>query len=304
MTKWILAFDGGCCACVDVIDRVQRAAGDRLDVAGLGEERVRRWRRQSMGENPVWAPTLLAVDGDRVRAWIGPRLSMRLALLLGPSRSLRVVRSLSGGDLVINDRRRLLKAVPGVAAGAFLISGGLAAPALASGSRSADATRRWVKANKGRLPTRYDDVVTYPMAYRRAIFQELEPAVRRQLWLEHFDRYRASHPELSAEQSAVIDRAAAVMDKVFTTSGDHRAAVEGMKRDAIKAYGNAEARTLIATLGPPEKAADVPNCSCASFDDWCGNGQYCNDDAISGGCNRSDFGCGAGWIYPCDGICR
>ena len=108
MTRWILAFDGGCSACRNLVERVQAVAGPQLEVQSLAEQEVRDMRAAVFGKDAPWMPTLLAVDGEHVSAWTGPRLSLRLARLLGPGRSMRVVRSIGATREVQNTSRRML----------------------------------------------------------------------------------------------------------------------------------------------------------------------------------------------------
>lgn len=209
VTEWILAFDADCRFCEEVVDRVRVSVDGTLTTAGLTEPRIRDLRVRALGEGAEWAPTLLAVDGDRVRAWTGTALSLRLARLLGPSDSLRVVRALRDLDVLRPPSRRgILKAVPGLALGTFLVTGGLAAsPAQAVTRAKGGKASRWVKANLDRLPSGYAEFASYPADYRRAIYGALSASARSDLWVAHFANYRKTHPGLSAEQSAVLDDA-------------------------------------------------------------------------------------------------
>jgi len=137
-TTWILAFDAGCSTCSAITGKVQAVAGSRLQVRSLRDARVEELRRQAYGtaEAP-WAPTLLQT-GRPVRAWTGTALSLRLAGLLGPTRSVRVIRALlTDRPVVVSDpdRRRVLTAVSALGAATFLLTGGL------SGGWAAAATR-------------------------------------------------------------------------------------------------------------------------------------------------------------------
>lgn len=148
------------------------------------------------GGGAEWAPTLLAVDGDQVRAWTGTGLSLRLARLMGPADSLRVVRALRGLDgLRSPERRGILKAVPGLALGTFLVTGWLAtSPAQAVSRAKGSKVSRWVQANAARLPTRYAEFVSYPADYRRAVYGALSAPARSDLWVAHFAHYRKTVP--------------------------------------------------------------------------------------------------------------
>jgi hypothetical protein len=145
MSRWILAFDAGCQSCISISDRVRDAvAEDWLEVRDLAEPEMLELRRRALGDNPPWLPTLIAVDDEtQIRAWTGAALSMRLARLLGPARSLRVVRALAQEKTPENaNRRRFLKVVPGVAVGGILLSGGAASATTGpSGSAGQDVKR-------------------------------------------------------------------------------------------------------------------------------------------------------------------
>ncbi|MGW1427852.1 bacteriocin fulvocin C-related protein [Streptomyces sp. NPDC002431] len=310
MTEWILAFDADCPFCEEVVKQVRASVDDTLTPAGLTEPRVRELRARAMGERAEWAPTLLAVDGDRVRAWTGTALSVRLARLLGPADSLRVVRALRGLDVLRSPSRRgILRAVPGLALGAFLITGGLAAsPAQAMNRVRGSRASRWVKANAGRLPSDYAEFVSYPADYRRAVYGSLPAPARSDLWVAHFAEYRRTHPDLSAGQSAVLDDAARLAPRIIA---GHRqeAALEELERATREAFGDDGARAVLMTLGPAETRAAAPgngrdtvqvldcNSQCAgsgSCDTVCYDQPYCN---------WTDHGCGPLWLGPCSGFC-
>lgn len=93
-SRWVLAFSRQCPKCARLAARVEQAAEGRLLAQPLNGREIERARHQVFGEQPPWTPTLLAFDDGRVRAWTGLRLKLRLALLLGPCRTLRVLRIL------------------------------------------------------------------------------------------------------------------------------------------------------------------------------------------------------------------
>jgi hypothetical protein len=327
MTNWILAFDAGCRSCTDVVDRVRASTDGKLATASLAEPQVREWRQQALGEAAPWAPTLLAVDGDDVRAWTGPALSIRLMRLLGVADSARVVRALNNADIVRHpSRRRVLKAVPLLGLGVFVVSGGLAAPAMGA-NRSNGPAAKWARANAERLPATYRDFSAYPMAYRRAIFNLLPPATRAELWTEHFKDYRKAHPSLTPAQVAVIDDAAKQAPQLITI-GKGSEALRALAATAVTAFGAQEARALLGTLGPrenqsatgsavaatppaPRKAPD--GAATPSVDLWCEpTGPECNtnceavtgcNDSCWGPCVCSSSGCGDLWLNECNGLC-
>ncbi|MCB5907841.1 bacteriocin fulvocin C-related protein [Streptomyces pinistramenti] len=310
MTEWILAFDADCRFCEEVVDRVRVSVDGTLITAGLTEPRIRGLRARALGEGAEWAPTLLAVNGDQVRAWTGTALSLRLARLLGPSDSLRVVRALRDLDVLRPPSRRgILKAVPGLALGTFLVTGGLAAtPAQAVTRAKGSKASRWVKANLDRLPSGYSEFVSYPADYRRAIYGALSASARSDLWVAHFANYRKTHPGLSAEQSAVLDDATRLAPQIIA-GRRQGAALEGLETAAVAAFGESGARAILMTLGPADTQSAAPrsdhniqvldcNSQCAgtgSCDTVCYDSPYY--------CNWTDRGCGPLWLGPCSGFC-
>lgn len=93
----VLGFDGGCATCGDLAERISQSVGDRLEVRSLHHPQVEHWRRQALGKDAPWAPTLFEVGGVReVRAWTGSRMAVRLALALGLVSTWRVLSVLGG----------------------------------------------------------------------------------------------------------------------------------------------------------------------------------------------------------------
>ncbi|MEV1023211.1 bacteriocin fulvocin C-related protein [Streptomyces sp. NPDC050264] len=289
------------------MDRVRVSVDGTLATAGLTEPRIRGLRARALGEGAEWAPTLLAVDGDQVRAWTGTALSLRLARLLGPSDSLRVVRALRDLDVLRSPSRRgILKAVPGLALGTFLVTGGLAtSPAQAVTRSKGSKASRWVKANPGRLPSGYSEFASYPADYRRAIYGALSPSDRSELWVAHFANHRKTHPALSAEQSAVLDDATRLAPQIIA-GRRQGAAVDGLETAAVAAFGASEARAILRTLGPADTqgAASRRDQGIQAVDcnSQCAGTGSC-DTVCYDSCNWSDYGCGPLWLGPCSGFC-
>jgi hypothetical protein len=311
-SEWILAFDAGCGRCKKVIDEITGVAGDRLAVAGLGEDRIRALRQRTLGAHPPFVPTLLAVDSDGVRAWTGPRMSLRMSLLLGPRRCIAVARQLNRMDVIVHgDRRRFLKAVPGVTLGVFLFSGGVAAPAMAApGRRSTWAEAKDWATRLDRLPAGYDEFVAHPVIRRRAVFGALPLESKIDLWKEHIKRFRLAHPELSIEQSAVLDDAATLVPNLFSPSADSHAHTElsWFEDRAVAVLGSNNAFAAIAMLGAaePMRATTGTGTEPAAQECWCNVGSSCscpNDSRCRriGRCEGTDSGCGCFWIHDCDG---
>jgi len=80
----VLAFDATCGTCRRISGAVEQACEGRLEVLPLADLDVRRWREETLGVDAEWAPTLLRVGSERVRAWTGPAMAAPLVRWLGP----------------------------------------------------------------------------------------------------------------------------------------------------------------------------------------------------------------------------
>lgn len=122
----ILGFDAGCMTCSELAHRIEEAAGGRLEVRSLHDPQVEHWRKQALGENASWAPTLIEVRGGQVKAWTGLKMGLVLSRKLGPGATWRVMQVLgephiaSGVDDEAHSaemrsisRRRFLKGLAG-----------------------------------------------------------------------------------------------------------------------------------------------------------------------------------------------
>jgi hypothetical protein len=226
---------------------------------------------------------------------LGPRATIQVLRALGELRRHGTVAAPAPGRTL--SRAGFFQLAAGVvAAGAIMAK---ASPVRAS---TYDAARAWVEANKDRLPQRYDEFVRHPMAHRRAIFAELTPEARSRLWEAHLQDYAATHPGLSARQRTALRNAAALTSTtaVFAAgrSPELLRGMDDVARQVRQAFGPAEARTLVATLGPAEPLG-APACNCASVSDFCND--HCSKGELH--CVTSNSGCGLFWVHPCDGLC-
>ncbi|MFD5074286.1 bacteriocin fulvocin C-related protein [Streptomyces sp. NPDC058371] len=308
--RWVLAFDGSCATCRKISSAVFHACDGKLEVLPLDDERVWGWRESALGTDAPWTPTLLRMDAGQVRAWAGAAMTVPLVRRLGPRSTIRVLRAL--GELRRADaghhqgrpatgrtlgRAQFLRACAGLSVAAGLIIRG-STPAFAENEH--EAASRWVLTHRAELPTTYDDVVAYPLSYRRAIHEALPAKTRSGLWAEHLRRFKSSRPELTAAQHRVVDRALDLAADPATFEGEPPAELTELGRTARETFGVDEARAMLAVLGPAADAwAPAPNCECNKVDVYCGWSGDCVDD----GCHHTSTGCGSLYIYPCNGLC-
>ncbi len=139
----ILGFDAGCMTCSDLAHSIEEAAGGRLEVRSLHDPQVEHWRKQALGENAPWAPTLIEVRGGQVKAWTGLRMGLVLSRKLGPVTTWRVMQVLSevrGPKSAAEriNRRQFIKGVGGATVAMSVLSG------TNLFSASAEAEEHWV----------------------------------------------------------------------------------------------------------------------------------------------------------------
>ncbi len=176
---------------------------------------------------------------------------------------------------------------------------------------SCKVTQSWVTANRGHLPTQYDDLVRYPVPYRRDIYAALPEEIQSQLWREHLNRYLRAHPNLSQEQSALVQRViTAASPDLLGRRGEQRQISVSLEKEAVALFGKDEARRIFATMGtesapqgrsaPQAKSApqEQEHCYCSVEDDFCAVVCIWED-----WCYHTPEGCGFLYSYPCDGWC-
>ena len=110
-----LLFDSGCSICAELAQAVEQATHGGLEARSLRDPAMQRLLAQAR-PHWRWQPTLLEVEGERVRAFTGLALGLHLMMKLGPRRTLRLVRltghfgvSLKSKGSVDLGRRRFLE---------------------------------------------------------------------------------------------------------------------------------------------------------------------------------------------------
>lgn len=262
--RWMLAYDATCSTCRSISRSVAQACDGRLTVVPLGRTEVRAWRAQALGAEAPWKPTLLRVD-DGVRAWTGPAMAWPLVRRLGPWTVFKVIYAL--GRLRSSKRtlpgRRPSTRAGAAFSGAVRLGAGVAAAArlLLTGkppvaaAQENDTALRWATRNKGHLPSNYEEVLAYPVAYRKAIFAVSPPRIKSRLWVEALSRDRADRTDLTLEQKEVLDRAVelAADERLFNTPQEREVGLFGrlseLKADAARVFAHRAQYSLILMLG-------------------------------------------------------
>jgi hypothetical protein len=128
--RLVLGFDAGCTTCSGLAKRIEERVGDRLEIRSLNDPTMDHWRKEALGEEAPWAPTLVELNGGPVKAWTGLRMGARLSRVLGPVATWRIMQVLgeANADLELADSASA-RALSGVSRGQFLKGVGGAAVA-------------------------------------------------------------------------------------------------------------------------------------------------------------------------------
>jgi hypothetical protein len=122
--------------------------------------------------------------------------------------------------------------------------------------------------------------------------------MQRQLWKEHLNRYRATHPDLLQDQIEIINCAIALLPRVFAEEQGLSADLQRLEEAAKQAFSD-EAGAVIATFGPVDPELSRLTCDCAKESDWCGSNMLCG----SVNCTTTSR-CGTFLRYTCNGRCE
>jgi hypothetical protein len=151
------------------------------------------------------------------------------------------------------------------------------------------------------------------MKQRKDFFQTLTPERKSALWRKHYRSELAKHPELTAEQKAVVDLAIVMAStdmfrdnlpepcgpgSVFRTAGENafrdtpalRREIFGQPSEPLPKFAHAK------------KSLDdgLPDCEC-NLQSWC---NACGTTLCGRlGCKRQETGCGCFWQSACDTLC-
>jgi hypothetical protein len=111
----------------------------------------------------------------------------------------------------------------------------------------------WVRAHSGSLPTLYDQLASYPMSHRRAIFGNLAPEVRADLWQEQLSRFQAER-DLTPDQQEFVEwcKREAVTPDNYRRGGLGEEVLKTTADRIVALFTEYEDRRLFVQLGPAE----------------------------------------------------
>jgi hypothetical protein len=126
MERYLL-FDSGCSVCTGLAQAIERESNGWLTARSLRDAEMQALLKETRPEWR-WEPTLLEVDGARVRVFTGLKLRARVALGLGPKRAWRVAELVQQADSTQIERKPFFSKRRQFLKGAAIFSGALMLP--------------------------------------------------------------------------------------------------------------------------------------------------------------------------------
>ena len=92
-TQHYILFDSGCAQCTDIAAEIEKATGNNLLGKSLYAPEAKQWLDRAL---PGWKfePTLVELNGDKVRAFTGMSMRAQMVTFLNPLQLLKLVRVL------------------------------------------------------------------------------------------------------------------------------------------------------------------------------------------------------------------
>lgn len=95
-----LGYDASCGQCSEIATVLHSELGDRVTVMPLRSDSMQNWRRELLGDNAKWGPTLVTVkNGEPVRGKVGWKMGPALTKSLGVVAALRALSVIGGNQM-------------------------------------------------------------------------------------------------------------------------------------------------------------------------------------------------------------
>ncbi|HEX8073234.1 MAG TPA: bacteriocin fulvocin C-related protein [Pyrinomonadaceae bacterium] len=174
----------------------------------------------------------------------------------------------------------------------------------------------------------YGSLNSLSLSERRALFNDLTPEFKAEVWKTHLRVYLTSHPELNEKQREVVLSAIALITpRLYTFAEDSPEwqknvdePLRGLSQRFLEVFSRETAQPLLTVLGeaaaqeesspvlikkpaltfkPTSHGVVNGDCSCSTRSDWCSGESEC----LKSACSESSWGCGTFGVYSCNGEC-
>jgi hypothetical protein len=115
----------------------------------------------------------------------------------------------------------------------------------------------WLDRHPEALPQCLDDIVQFPVAFRRLMVARVSPEVRVRLWREHLESYLRPDSPLSAAQRQLVVNSISRLPLLLAAPGPNPVLTE-WERQIAAVFSRREAALVFGMLGPPEPPEGIP----------------------------------------------
>jgi len=207
----------------------------------------------------------------------------------------------------------------------------LSAPVLwivSDSSSECERRSEWLQSNRHELPVSYEELVAFPVEYRRAIMSTYDAETKLRMWRTHLDAMMAAPETSVSERALLLQISQALRSDMFARPLPVSARGELRELEQIAKSGLSAGRALsaLAIMGPADPvgwtwaaarvraiaklrsafalSAMAPDCSCSRQSDWCMPLPTSpTSECQTKSCQILGDECGTLWTYDCDGMC-
>lgn len=115
----------------------------------------------------------------------------------------------------------------------------------------------WLDRHPEAQPHSLDDIVRFPVAFRRIMVGRLSQDVRVRLWREHLATFLRPESPLTESQRQLLADSISRLSELLAAPGPNPVPTE-RERQMAAVFSRQEAALVFGTLGPPEPPEGIP----------------------------------------------
>ena len=115
----------------------------------------------------------------------------------------------------------------------------------------------WLDRHPEALPRCLDDIVRFPVAFRRVMINRVSPEVRVRLWRAHLETFLRPSSPLNQSQQEVVINSISRLPELLAAPGPNPVLLE-WERQIAAVFSRPEAALMFGMIGPPEPPEGIP----------------------------------------------
>lgn len=163
-------------------------------------------------------------------------------------------------------------------------------------------------------------IINLPEGEQKSVYRLLNNHEMAYLWLSKIESFKGAELLSKDQELFINDLLSIIKAELFVINSESNIEFRKIKGKNISAsaqrlFGFENAKKLLATLSAFKKKSVTPNvvdpgeepgtkkCKCSSESNYCDPLAAC-DEKEESVCKHTTMGCGALWLYSCNGLCR